>query len=220
MIPLSWIEKAVKREPYNNYRFTKKFVVWDVADGGDDLHVIKFWENMTEIDEIVLRQKTIEEAEPYVWRLLRKHGGNAIVYDADGVGRVAGGYLELTADDNTEIIAWRGSERLEKGKDFKTKRDEGHWKMREMFKDNIISISDNKTQFEEIATTKLDMDDKSGCIVIEKKDDHKKVLNHSPDYKDNIYMACGAFDDVPVCENREEKYAERSGYETINPDAL
>lgn len=218
LIPVSWIERAVKREPYNNYKFTKKFVVWDVADGGDDLHVIKFWENKTEIDEIVLRQKTIEEAEPYVWRLLRKHGGNAIVYDADGIGRVAGGYLDLTADDNTTIIPFKGSDKAHDDGTFKTRRDEGHWAMREDFMENIISISDNKEQFEEIATTKLDASD-AKYIRIEKKDKHKEVLGHSPDFKDNIMMMSGAFDEVPVSEQKPDKYAKQTVYK-INPDAL
>jgi len=60
LIPITWIEKAEGREVDHHFRFIKKFLVWDVADGGDDLHVIKCWENTTEIDSVEIRGKKIE----------------------------------------------------------------------------------------------------------------------------------------------------------------
>jgi hypothetical protein len=72
LIPIAWIERAEGRVVEYPFKYKKRFVVWDVADGGDDLHVIKAWDNTTEIDSVEIRGKNIEEVEPYVWRLLRK----------------------------------------------------------------------------------------------------------------------------------------------------
>jgi len=49
LIPIAHIEKAINRMAHP-YKFKKRFLTWDVADGGDDPQMIKAWENKTEID--------------------------------------------------------------------------------------------------------------------------------------------------------------------------
>lgn len=207
LIPVSWVEKAEKREPYNNYKFTKKFVTVDVADGGDDWTVIKAWDNKTEIDEVILRGKKVEECEPYVWRLLRKIEGNCIIVDGDGIGRVMIGLLNGAKDPTTTIIAFEGSSvNVLNSKLFQHRRSEGHWAMRQDFKDNIISISNNAEQREELTSIKLDEKESRGFIKIEPKKNIKERIGRSPNLSDAIMMMSAEFHNVPFIEKPVDRY--------------
>ena len=208
LIPISWIEKAEGREDMDrHFRNVKRFIVWDVADGGDDLHVIKAFENTTEIDSVELNGKKVEEAEPYVWRLLRKIGGNTIIVDADGIGRVAVSLLEQSAGNKDTIIAFAGSDRNSVGEPntFFNRRHEAHWQMRELFEKGHISISSIPEQREELASIKMVSHNK-GYIAIEKKKDLKERLGRSPDRADAIMMMCGCIDEVPILYKKEDRY--------------
>jgi len=148
LIPISWIEKAEGREVDFPFKSVKRFVTWDVADGGDDLHVIKAWENTTEIDSTEVRGKKVEEVEPYVWRLVRKINGNCIVVDADGVGRVAVGLLDQSKSKDVKVIPFEGSSReVHDPNTFHNRRHEAHWAMREMFEKNQLPQGDWKRFF-------------------------------------------------------------------------
>lgn len=202
LIPISWIEKAEIRLPYPHYRFKKRFVVVDVADGGDDETVIKGFENKDQIDELILREKKVEECEPYVWRMLRKIGGNAIVYDHDGVGRVMGGLLRGSTDKKTIIIAFEGSAPAYDLKTFFNRRAEGHWAMRNDFKDNIISFPPDDMQREEIAAIKYSTESRSRTIAIEKKKFIKERIGRSPDRSDTVMMMSACFEEIPIWEKK------------------
>jgi hypothetical protein len=205
LIPISWIERAEGRVVEYPFKYKKRFVVWDVADGGDDLHVIKAWDNTTEIDSIEIRGKKVEEVEPYVWRLVRKIDGNAIIVDTDGIGRVAVGLLEQSAKD-VKIIPFEGSSREVKDENmFYNRRHEAHWKMRDMFERDMISISKIPEQREELASIKL-VDHSKGFIAIEKKKDLKERLGRSPDRADAIMMMCGCFEEVPILTKLNSRY--------------
>lgn len=207
LIPISWIERAELREVEFPFNSVRRFLTWDVADGGDDLHVIKAWENTTEIDSLEIRGKKVEEVEPYVWRLLRKIGGNAIIVDGDGIGRVAIGLLESTRDSKTTIIPFIGSDRdsVYDPDIFFNRRHEAHWKMRELFEKDKISISKNEEQREELAAIKL-VDHTKGFISVEKKKDLKERLGRSPDRADAIMMMAGAFEEVPILHKGGKKF--------------
>jgi phage terminase large subunit len=206
LIPISWIERAEGRVVEHPFKFDKRYVVWDVADGGDDLNVVKAFENTTEVDSVEVRGKKVEEIEPYVWRLLRKVDGNAIVVDADGIGRVAVGLLEQSKSKDVKIIPFEGSSREVNEKDvFYNRRHEAHWKMREMFEQNLLSISAIPDQREELASIKL-VDHSKGFIAVEKKKDLKERLGRSPDRSDAIMMMCGCFDEVPIIKKRDSRY--------------
>ena len=207
LISIAWIESAEKRKVLDTpYKYKKRFVVWDVADGGDDAHVIKAFENTTEIEEVVVRNKKIEEVEPYVWRLLRKIQGNCIVVDADGIGRVATSLLEQSVDRATKIIAFEGSSTdVNEPQTFLNRRHESHWRMREMFEKGQLCISSNPEQREELASVKL-VDHRKGFIAIEPKKDLKQRLGRSPDHGDCIMMMCGTFDEIPIVSKEDSKY--------------
>ena len=203
LIPYTAIERAFGRDKIlPTPKELKRFIVWDVADGGTDLHTIYCWENMMVIDKEELHGKTIEEAEPFVWRMLRRNDANTIVYDADGRGRVAGGYLELSADRKTDILAFEGSSRDVNDEDtFYNIRDEAHWCMRDYFVSGNIALNNidrelKEKMIEELSSCKEDTTQTSGpkakYIRVEDKKKEKKRLGRSPDVRDNIMMACYA----------------------------
>ena len=206
LIPLSWIEKAEERKVPNTWGYVKKFVTWDVADGGDDLHVIKAWENTTEIDSFELREMKVEEAEPYVWRMLKKIGGNAIIVDCDGIGRVAYSLLTQSVPNGIKVIPFEGSSReVRDPETFYNKRHEAHWDMRNLFYEGKISISRIPEQREELANIKIVPHNK-GFIYIEPKKDLKERIGRSPDRADNIMMMAYCFNEVPVHSKTETRY--------------
>lgn len=207
LIPISWIERAEKAKIDYNFKFVKRFVTWDVADGGDDLHVIKAWENTTEIDSVEIRGKKVEEVEPYVWRLLRTIGGNAIIVDNDGIGRVATQLLQGSKDGRTEIIPFTGSDRdsVSDPSTFLNRRHEAHWRLRELFEQRRISISQIPEQREELAAIKL-VTHRKGYIAVEPKVDLKERLGRSPDRADAIMMMAGTFDEIPILYKTNTRY--------------
>jgi len=204
LISLADIEKAETRKMVDhNFRMIKKFIVWDVADGGEDLHTIKAYENTTEIESIELRNKTVEQAEPYVWRLLRQVRGNTIIWDNDGIGRVAGKLLEQSKDDGTTLLPFEGSSRaVNDPSTFYNKKDEAHWDMRRYFSEGMIKINYDPDLHEELASIRIDDSvdkpkNKMQYISVEPKKLLKKRLNRSPDKSDNVMMMCGMFDEIP-----------------------
>jgi len=205
LLQLSWIENAEKNEVHKKLPYTKKFLVWDVADGGEDSHIIKVFENTTEIDEIDIKGKKVEEVEPFVWRALRRHGANTIIVDCDGIGRVAYSLLEQSRDGKTTIIPFIGSDGAYDNTMFLNRRHEAHWRMRDMFERGELKISDNREQREELSTIKL-VPHRKGFIAIEKKEEIKKRIGRSPDRSDAIMMMCGCFDEVPVLFKKTDRY--------------
>ena len=221
LIPISWIERAEGRVVEHYFKSEKRFVVWDVADGGDDLNVIKAFENTTEIDSVEIRGKKVEEVEPYVWRLLRKIDGNCVVVDADGVGRVAVGLLNQSKSKDVRIIPFEGSSKeVYDVTTFQNRRHEAHWAMRQMFEKNMLSISRIAEQREEIASIKL-VDHTKGFIAIERKKDLKERLGRSPDRSDAIMMMCGTFDEIPVIKKLDQRYKIKRDIEyPFNPNTV
>ena len=222
LIPVSWIEKAEGRVVEFPFKHEKRYVVWDVADGGDDRNVIKAWENTTEVDSMEIRGKKVEEVEPYVWRMLRKVDGNCIVVDGDGIGRVAVGLLSQSRSREVRIIAFEGSSVEVSDKNtFQNRRHEAHWKMRDMFEKNMLSISCIPEQREELAAIKL-VDHTKGYIAVERKKDLKERIGRSPDYSDNIMMMCGAYDEIPVIKKKDSRYPLRdlSNDYPFNPNTV
>lgn len=216
LLQLSWIEKAEGAKVDHYFGYTKRFVTWDVADGGEDIHVIKAWENTTEIDSVEIQGKKVEEVEPYVWRLVRKINGNAIIVDGDGIGRVAVQLLEMAKDKKTFILPFYGSSKeVNDPETFEHRRSEGYWQMRNLFEKGIISISNIPEQREELASIKLDMESmgaRKGFIAVEKKKDLKERIARSPDRMDAIMMMAAMIDEVPSIDKEDKK--KRYGWKT------
>jgi hypothetical protein len=159
-----------------------------------------------------LREKTIEEAESFVWRFVKKHKANAIVWDNDGRGRIAGGYLEMSCQPGIELFAFEGSSREVDDKEtFYNIRDEAHWCMRDDFVNGTIALAgidqtEKDKLIEELSSCKeeTEKDDgpKAKYLKVESKKKEKRRLGHSPDHRDNVMMASYAnkFFDIKYIE--------------------
>ncbi len=207
LFSLTAIEKSVDND-LDDWNFKKRYVTWDVADGGDDAHVIYGWHNTTIIDQARIVGKKIEEAEPYVWRMLRKIDGNAIIVDSDGVGRVAVGYLEKSADASTDIIPFQGSltNKEEIGEDFASLKAKSAWEARRLMEEGKIGIPDDDMLIEELQQYKLDNERRDGKIGLEKKKLMRERLTRSPDAGDNVIMMAGKWTEVKTIGRRKDKY--------------
>lgn len=206
LLSKGWIERAVNTHIERDRRDKRKrFVTWDVSDGGTDPHVICSWDWPFQVDYKELHGKEIEEAEPYVWRALRKLKGNTIIYDADGIGRVAGKYLQMSADQDTDIIAFEGSStQTSDDTMYFNVRAEGHWDTREIFKENKINLMAISDQTEELSVLKL-KDNTKGLIQMEKKDIIRKEIGRSTNFSDNVVMACWGQKRVKPCDIKRKK---------------
>lgn len=210
LIPYSAIEKALKINkvlPTKREKF--KFSVWDVADGGSDLNTIKFYTDMVVTASLDLYNKRIEEAYPLVLKFNKENGGNAIIVDADGRGRIAIGLLEMISD--VDIIAFEGSDRMVQDDDsFYNVKDEAHWNLRDYIINDKLGLGRVEKEeadkiLEELCSAKQDTTETKGpkarFIRIEDKKKERKRLMRSPDHRDNLMMACYAhayFDLIPV----------------------
>ena len=213
LIPTSAIDKAFGRNkvlptPKEHH----KFVVWDVADGGSDLHTLKCYEDMKLVDSKDLHGKTIEEAILPVLTFVKDNEANAIVWDNDGRGRIAGGYLEMSCSDTIQLFPFNGSDRemVEDKESFYNIKDEAHWLMRDTFIEGGIALKGldydlEQKMREEISHCKEETEKtegpKSKYIKVESKKKENKRLGHSPDHRDNVMMACYAnkcFDIEPI----------------------
>lgn len=210
LIPVSWIERAEKAVVAHPFKGIKRFVVYDPADGGNDAHIIKSYENTTELNSLEISNKKIEEVEPYVWRELRSIGGNAIVVDVDGVGRIASGLLNKSKDKSTTIIDFAGSDKktVREPNTFINRRHESHWALRNLFEQSKISIASIPEQREELASVKIDntSERKRAYIFIEDKKELRSRIGRSPGHLDCHVMMAGTFDSIPILRENRTRY--------------
>jgi hypothetical protein len=210
LLQIAWIDRAEDHSRNIQDRFDKDrfFITVDVADGGDDCHVIKQWKNKEEIRCMVIRDRKVEEAEPYVWRALKEIGGNAIIVDGDGVGRILIGLLEASVPDGVDIINFQGgSTEVKDPIVFKHRYSEGHWELRNDMERGCIKLKKDPECREELAHIKLaDDPGTKGFITIEKKAKLKDAIGRSPDRKDAVMMMSACYEEVRPKE-KDDAYA-------------
>ena len=182
--------------------------------------MLKAWENKTEIDSQEIYGKKIEEAEAYVWRMLRKIDGNAIIVDGDYVGRVAIGFLEQAADKKVDIISFFGSSTdVVRPEMFKHRRSEGFWALREDYRESRISTLPNAEAVEELANIRLVRQPK-GLIAVEPKKDIKKRIGRSTNHADCQMMMSACFDEVKPMSVHKDRYEEEVEEEMLTPELV
>lgn len=207
LLPFSEIEKAIDRKVMK-WNYDKRFVVWDVADGGDDAHQIYGFLNTDVIECVTFRGKKIEEAEPYVWQTLKKIGGNAIIVDGDGVGRVAIGLLNSHNVNPKEISVkeFFGSEKSFDEATFNSRKSEAAWELRRMMINEEITLPNDSELLEELSHYKLDPYHKRGLIALEKKDLMKERIGRSPDKGDCFIMLAGFWNELKPVQKHANRW--------------
>lgn len=181
LIPYSWIEKAVER---NLYESGVKEISCDVARFGNDTTVIMKRNGMVaRIHKKISKKDTMQTAGE-VKRLYEDFNANCAKIDTIGVG--AGVYDRLKEQD-VRVVSCNNSEKPSKLNESKffNLRSEGYWNLRELFKEGLIDIEENKFLSEELAAIKFYMHS-SRKIIIESKDEIRKRLGRSPDFADAL----------------------------------
>lgn len=201
LLPHSEIEKATNRQ-IQKWNYDKRFVVWDVADGGDDAHELYGFSNTDVLDRMTFRGKKIEEVEPYVWQMLKKIGGNAVILDADGVGRAAVALLEIHNLAKIKIVPFKGSDPAIDEATFNSRKSEAAWDLRRMMLDEEMTFPKDDELLEDLANFKLDPHAKRGLICLEKKEVMKERIKRSPGKGDCFVMLAGCWNEIkPVNKN-------------------
>ena len=124
---------------------------------------------------------------------LKECGGNTIVVDADGLGRILVGLLDDAKPETVDIIPFKGSsdELVRDKEDFKHVRSEALWYMREDFKESRVTVLDDEDQKIECTNVKWDNESdlaRKGYITAEKKKELKERIGRSPDAGDCVMM--------------------------------
>lgn len=207
LIPMSEVEKGINRI-VTKFSFEKRFVVWDVADGGDDANQLYAFKNTEVLEEMTFHGKRVEEVEPYVWQLLKKIGGNTVIVDFDGVGRVASSLLNASNvnDEKISIIDFTGSAPAYEEEIFNSRKSEAAWELRMMTLREETTFPNDDELREELTNFKTDPYAKKGKICLEKKKDMKDRIGRSPNKGDCFVMMAGAWEEIKPVKKEHDKY--------------
>lgn len=188
----------------------KKFLTVDVADGGNDDTVAKAWNNKEQVDERRYPGKRAEDIYGDIWAFCKQIGGNTIVYDDDGCGRVLGGLLRGVVSEDIDIIGFNGADTPHMDEDFLNRRAEGHFLMGQDFRNNLISVPrDHETAKKDVTHVKWGEAVK-GKIAVEKKKIFKKREKRSPDDGDCIMMMSACYAQIKPIEKVDMYTVKRS----------
>jgi len=205
LIPYMWIEKAIDRklEPDLPVELS-----CDVARFGNDTTVLyKRFGQVARIHKQLKKKDTMQVAGEIKF-LLEEIKAQAAKIDVIGIGA---GVCDRLKEQNVRVIECNNSEKPSKINESKffNLRSEGYWNLRELFKQGLIDIENNKLLIEELRAIRYTMHS-SGRIIIESKDEIKKRLGRSPDFADALmYLfldkGVGSIKDFNILENEELK---------------
>ncbi len=166
----------------------------DVARYGDDLSVLThIYEDDSQV--CLWNQQDFSKMDTHtlsnrvsLYAVENRIPGNRIV--VDGVGLGAGVVDNLRAQNFKVREFISGAKPKAMGRTaftFRNLRSQGYWRLRELFKDDLIQIPDHQRLREDIAAHRYKVDGDK-MITVLSKDDIKKRLNFSPDYGDALMM--------------------------------
>lgn len=183
VIPFSDIIESQK--VHIDQPLTKKIIVVDPAEMGDDETVIYALENEKLIDEDIFVQKRPMETVGRIIAMKRKHKANLIVGDAIGVGS---GIFSRLDEMNEPTLPLRVSENAADPSKYFNVRAEIWWYAREQFQERKPDIFD-EILMAELSAIKHFRNSK-GQIQIEKKEEIRKAdrLGRSPSRADAWVM--------------------------------
>lgn len=185
LIPLSWVEAAIKRDL--KAEGTKRLGC-DVARKGEDKTV--FYEihgGKSKLIETYGKRDTMYTAGK-AKRYKADGEYDVLVIDDTGVG---GGVTDRLVEQDVECEAFNGGEKAIDPERFFNTRSEGYWLLRERFdpqSDDPIQIEDDQELVHELTCMKYDITSK-GQVKLESKEEIKKRIGKSPDKADALMMA-------------------------------
>ena len=177
-------DAVFKMQPNPNNR---KFCTIDVARLGSDKSVVMIWNGLCLVECKTFTKLTsdilIEEIEELIG--LHQVNRNSILVDADGVGGPVA--------DQLKALSFVNNSRALFGQNFGNLKSQCYVKLAELFKEGKISINlidsnivDEMTQ--ELLAIKLKDIDKDNKVMVQTKDEIRKMLGRSPDLADALMM--------------------------------
>jgi hypothetical protein len=177
----------------------KRRIGVDLANEGEDKSVIALWEDNVLVDlhkiDIPITQQTDISGDiaNYImdYCIQRQIGYEAVSVDAVGVGV---GVRDALRGRGWYVDAYKGGEAVEQtGEDFvsyRNLRTYSYWQLRMGLQNNTVKILRGlpfmDELFRELTAHVYSTDEK--VIILEKKDEVKKKIGHSPDYSDAVVM--------------------------------
>ena len=192
LVPYRWVKNATY-DSRPRLAGTQGLGV-DVARYGDDLSVLS---HIFEDDQVVTlyNQETFKGMDTHtlssrvsLYAIENRIPGNRIVVDGVGLGAGVVDNLRAQSFKVREFIS--GAKPKPQGGTaftFRNLRSQGYWRLRDLFKDELIQIPDHQRLREDIAAHRYKVDGDK-MITVLSKDDIKKRLNFSPDYSDALMM--------------------------------
>lgn len=183
LVPLAWVEAARKREldPGD----TKPIAGLDVA-----------WTGTDDSAMFIRQGPVVLSGEFWHGHDLMETTGKAkrtgLHVNVDSIGIGAGVFSRLR-ELKHPCTAVNVAETKYVGEDYKNKRAELHWGLRERFRDGDIDLSRLSNRvYDRLVGELTSIKYKylsTGKIIIESKDDMKKRIGHSPDLSDGLMLA-------------------------------
>jgi hypothetical protein len=165
----------------------KKYMSVDVARFGDDRSVVMIWVGLVVIECHVYTKLSTVQLSDEIKELIKFHGihPNNVIVDSDGVG---GGVADIIRGTN-----FVNNSKPLHNQNFSNLKSQCYVKLSELFKEGKISLNlldpsmvDDLTQ--ELLAVKLKDIDKDNKVMVQSKDEMKKILGKSPDLSDALMM--------------------------------
>ena len=159
----------------------------DVARFGDDRSVVMIWVGLVVLECHVYTKLSTVQLSDEIKELIRFHGihPNNVIVDSDGVG---GGVADQIRGTN-----FVNNSKPLHNQNFSNLKSQCYVKLSELFKEGKMSLNllepsmiDDLTQ--ELLAVKLKDIDKDNKVMVQSKDEMKKILGKSPDLSDALMM--------------------------------
>jgi len=162
----------------------KKYLTADIARFGSDRARIAVWDNWTIIEVISFDKSATTLIQDTINHLRRKHRveKRRSIADEDGVG---GGVV-----DNCGILGFENGSRPFEEENYQHLQAQCGYKLAEKINDSEVSIECDVTEEDRDDIIKLQTykSDSDGKLKLKPKDDIKKDIGHSPDWRDLLLM--------------------------------
>lgn len=199
VIPLTWAQRAAAKElpPFDKIAHPVTLVM-DVARMGADETVLAAFREGHQVRMRAWAKTTTEQCVDHIHDEMAFWEGQGIaiarvVIDEPGVG---GGVVDSARRSGIPVSPYHGGESLKQGKDpdadirmFANRRARDYWNVRRMFELGMVSIIDDETTVNQLATVQYGYNERDK-IQVESKQKMRDRLGDeaSPDRADVIVM--------------------------------
>lgn len=208
LVRSEWIDRAF--EAYRTHKFNLQEgraptrLVLDVAAGGGDRNVLgivkgpviqslECWyepDTMQTVRRVAQTARRLWVEEPRGPRapIASRTGREAVRVTLDEIG-VGTGVRDRLREMDIPVEAFNSARQADKPAIYKNRRAECYWTLRERLERGTFALPPDDELREELLATTWSLTG-SGQILIESKDEIRRVLKRSPDKADTVMMAC------------------------------